>query len=67
MKESDNTAGAPALIADMAICGMWMPQAETLLDVHVIDTDAQSYCNRMPREVLKTAKKEKKAKYITAR
>ena len=66
MKESDNAAGTHALIADMVICGVWIPQAEAFFDVHVIDTDAQSYCNRMPREVLKTAEKKKKAKYVTA-
>ena len=43
-----------------------MPQTEALFDIRVIDTDAQSYCNRTPREVLHAAEKEKKSKYATA-
>ena len=49
VREADEAAGTPALIADMAVRGVWMPQAEALFDVRVIDTDAQSYCNRTPR------------------
>ena len=42
VKEADKAAGTLALIADMAVWGMWMPQAEALFDVRVINTDAQS-------------------------
>ena len=31
------------LIADLCVCGVCLPQAEALFDIHVIDTDAQSY------------------------
>ena len=29
---------------DFIIQGAWQPQVEELLDIHVIDTDASSYC-----------------------
>ena len=31
VKEADNTAGTPTLVADMAIRGVWMPQAESVV------------------------------------
>ena len=34
-----------------------------LFDIRVVDTDAPSYDNRSPSEVLKTAEREKKLKY----
>ena len=54
------------LIADLAIRGIWLPQAEAWFDVRVIDTDAQSYNNCIPRDVLKTAENEKETKYSRA-
>ena len=39
MRETDSKTGTPALIADLAIRGVWLPQAEVLFDVRVIDTD----------------------------
>ena len=66
VREADEEAGTPVLIADMAVQGVWMPQAEALFDVRVIDTDAQSYCNRTPREVINAADNQKKCKYTTA-
>ena len=59
-------SGTPAFIADLSVCGVWIPQADALFDVRVVDTDAQSYRNRMPKEVVQAAEKEKKAKYFTA-
>ena len=50
----------------MAIQGVWMPQAEVLFDVRVINTDTQSYSNHTPWDVLQSAEKEKKAKYVAA-
>ena len=67
VKESDIENETPTLVADLAIRGVWLPQAEALFDVRVIDTDAQSYSNRSPRDVLKTAENEKKLKYSRAR
>ena len=43
-----------------------MPQSEALFDIRVIDTDAQSYSNRSPSEVLLAAEGEKKRKYHQA-
>ena len=56
----------PALIADLSVRGVWQPQVEVLLDIRVIDTDAQSYSNCSPKDILSVAEKEKKAKYNKA-
>ena len=67
MREANSKTGTPALlIADLAIHGVLLPQAEELFDVRVIDTDAQSYSNLSPKEVLRVAEGEKKDKYMTA-
>ena len=54
------------LIADLCVRGVWLPQAEALFDVCVIDTDAQSYLRQPPTSVLLTAEIEKKRKYLDA-
>ena len=46
--------------------GVWQPQAEALFDVHVVDTDAQSYSQRAVMAVLSSAEREKKRKYAHA-
>ena len=48
------------LVADFSARGVWLPQATALFDVRVIDTDAPSYINKTPVNVLKIAEKEKK-------
>ena len=60
VREADSVKGAPVLVADLAAHGVWLSQAEALFDIRVIDTDAQSYSNRSPKEVLQSAEKEKK-------
>ena len=50
VKESDIENETPALVANLAIRGVWLPQAEALFDVRVIDTDAQSYSNRSDKD-----------------
>ena len=49
-----------ALVADLGVRGVWLPQVEAIFDIRVVDTDAPSYDNRSPSEVLKTAEREKK-------
>ena len=34
-----------ALVADLYVRGVWIPQSEALFDIHVVDTDTQSYCS----------------------
>ena len=46
VKEADDSVDSPALIADLSTQDVWQPQTVALLDVHVVDTDAQSYTNR---------------------
>ena len=59
VREADDENGTPDLVADLAIRGVWLPQSGALFDIRVIDTDAQSYCKRSPRDVLKTVEREK--------
>ena len=63
VQEADDAANTPALVADLGVRGLWQPQAEALIDVRVIDTDAQSHCHRPITSVLASAETEKKRKY----
>ena len=65
-READEIRGVSALVADLGVRGVWQPQTEALFDVHVVDTDAQSYAHRTVSAVLSTAEKEKKRKYTHA-
>ena len=48
------------LVADLCVHGVWLPQAEALFDIRVVDTDA-------PRQgVVFNAEVEKKNKYADA-
>ena len=66
VQEADDSSGRPALIADLSIRGVWQPQTAALLDVRVVDTDAQSYASRTVDAVLSSAEQEKKRKYSAA-
>jgi len=39
---------------------VWQLQAEALFDIHVTDTDAQSYQSHIPRSVLTSSEEDKK-------
>ena len=41
------------LIADLCVRGVWLPQAEALFDICVVDTDTQSYLHHTLDRVLK--------------
>ena len=43
VREASTLSHTPALVADISIRGVWIPQAEALFDIIVTDTDAQSY------------------------
>ena len=60
VKEANGESQSPALIADLAVWGVWQHQVEALFDIQVMDSDAQSYCSCSPRDVLVTTEKEKK-------
>ena len=53
------------LIADLCVWGVWLPQAEALFDICIIDTDAQSYLGRSPTQVISVAENEER-KYLDA-
>ena len=63
VKEPDVENGTPALIADLSARGVWDGQSAVSFDIRATDTDAASYKNRNPMNVLKTAVIEKKNKY----
>ena len=63
VEEPDVENGTPALIADLSARGVWDRQSAASFDIRVVDTDAPSYQNRNPMNVLKTAEIEKKNKY----
>ena len=45
---------------DLGVHGAWSPQSEVLFDIHVTDTDVQSYLTTVPKLVLFRAAGEKK-------
>ena len=57
VRQEDETRAISALIADLGVRGVWQPQTEALFDVHVIDTDAQSYAHRPINTVLSVAER----------
>ena len=66
MKEANLPSGSPTLVADVSVCGVWVPQSEALFDIRIIDTDAWSYLDRPPLDVLSATESEKKKKYHQA-
>ena len=66
VKEPDDDTRTPALIADLSIRGVWLPQVKALFDKRVVDTEAQSYLSKSPMDVLTLAGKEKRTKYSAA-
>ena len=58
MKEAHDGNSNDVLVADLCVCGIWLPQAETLLDIRVIDTDAQSYLSQSPMSAIFSAKND---------
>ena len=59
VKDISHDDSGEVLIADICVWGVWLPQAEVLFDVRVIDTDVQSYLRQPPTSVLLTAEIEK--------
>ena len=51
---------APALIADLGIRGVWLPQIEALFDIRVTDADAPSCVSCSVVNVLTMAEEKKK-------
>ena len=63
--EQSATSGG-ALVADLCVRGVWVPQAAALFDICVVYADAQSYHDHTPMAVLSTGKHDKKQKYSQA-
>jgi len=66
VRDADPVRGLPASVADLGVIGLWVDQTEALLDILVMDTDAQSYTSRTVDSVLLSAENEKKKKYLDA-
>ena len=54
------------LIADLCAHGVWLPQAEALFDIRIVDTGTQSYFCHTPGRILLNAEVEKNIKYVEA-
>ena len=64
IREADPVNDTPSgLVADLAVRQL---QSEALLDIRVMDTDADSYCHRSVAAVISTTEEEKKRKSNTA-
>ena len=57
--EAGNQHGE-TLIPLLCVHGVWLPQAKTLFDTYVVDTDTQTYMCHTPSRVLFNAEVEKK-------
>ena len=55
VRETDSEIGVPALVADLAVCGVSSPQTEVLFNIRVINTDGWSYSNQSPKDMLRSA------------
>ena len=64
LKDGDDSS--PTLIIDLGVRGVWIPQAEALLDVRVTDMDASFYVNCSVAAVLASNEEEKKRRYSSA-
>ena len=49
-----------------SIRGVWQPRFTAVFDVRVTDSDVPSFLRQSPIQVLRTAEREKKAKYSSA-
>ena len=58
IREANDQQGVSALIADFGVRGVWQPQTEALLNIHVTDTDAWSYIQRSIDAILNSAEEE---------
>jgi hypothetical protein len=66
VRDANDAINLPALVADLGVRGVWQPQDLTLLDIRVMDTDAQSYGTRSVKAVLCSAEEQKRRKYSQA-
>ena len=57
VREACTSSNTTALVADLSVRGVWIPQAEALFDIRVVDTDTQSYRNRAPIDILSIAER----------
>ena len=55
-----------ALVTDLGVCGVWSPRSEALFDIHVTDSDSQSYLGHAPESILFQVETETKEKYGAA-
>ena len=55
-----------ALVADLCVRCVWIPQSEELFGIHVVDTNAQFYWHHTTLAVLSLFEHDKKKKYSQA-
>ena len=60
VREANCSTDTTALVADLSVRGVWVPQVEASFDIRIIDTDTRSYCIRPPIIILSNAEIEKR-------
>ena len=45
VRDTNIPAKSLALVADLSVRGVWIPQSEALFDIRIVDTDVWSYCD----------------------
>eukprot|EP00957_Ditylum_brightwellii_P035922 2722124-Ditylum_brightwellii.AAC.1 len=75
-KKADNINNSPVHVhktskdkksksrGDVSIRGLWTNQTDSIINIQVTDSDANSYCNQTIKNHLKTQEMEKKKTYF---
>lgn len=58
-QNTEKSATGEDACGDLLIRGFWARGTDCILDVHVTDTDAKSYCKQPPAKVLESQEKKK--------
>ena len=56
-RESHSADDGGALVADLCVQGVWLPQCDVLFDIGVVDTDAPFYSRLSPQSAAESEKK----------
>ena len=60
VREANCSTDTTALVADLSVRGVWVPQVEALFDIRIIDTEARSYCTHPPITILSKLRRKKR-------
>uniref|UniRef100_A0A1X7UI80 Uncharacterized protein n=1 Tax=Amphimedon queenslandica TaxID=400682 RepID=A0A1X7UI80_AMPQE len=66
VRDANCSTNTSALVVNLSVRGLWVPQSEALFDVRIVDTDARFYSTHPPIDAVSNADSEKKGKYQEA-